>query len=677
MSDAASHERAARRAAELRAQIAWHRKRYYVDNEPDISDAEYDALERELAAIEARWPDLLTADSPTLRVGGEPAQGFESFRHATPMLSLDNAFDVDELQDWHARLLRVLDGATPSFVVEPKIDGLSIAVHYVDGVLVRGVTRGDGEVGEDVTRNVRTIRSIPLRLAVPTARLEARGEVFFPRAAFEALNAARLERDEPAFANPRNAAAGQLRRLDSRVTAGLGLDCFFYGLADWDRELPESHHAALGLLRESGLRTNPLNRCCLGLDEIIDYQTELAERRSSLGYDIDGIVIKVNELALRARAGTTSKAPRWAVALKYAAEQATTRVNGILVQVGRTGKLTPVAELEPMYLAGTTVSRATLHNEDEIARKDVRVGDWVVVEKAGEIIPQVVRVVRRDGETAPFAMPLKCPICSAATFREEGEAARYCTNASCPAQRRERILHFGSRGAMDIHGLGEALVDQLLEQGLIEDIADLYGLRAERVAELERMGAKSAARLVEQIAESRKRPLHALLHALGVRQVGVRAARLLAAAFGTLEGLLRAEPAEIEAIPEMGPKTAQAVVTFFREPANARLIARLRAAGVDPRHAGPALGTGTTTTALQGKSLVVTGTLPGMTRADAEARIERAGGRVVKSVTRRTDWVVAGDEPGSKLDRARELGVPVMDADEFVRLLASDPPGRA
>jgi len=663
---------AEKRAGELREQIAYHRKLYYVDNEPELSDAEYDRLERELLAIETEYPQLQTPDSPSLRVGGEPAVGFETFRHATPMLSLGNAFNVDELQEWEKRLLRILDGERPNFVVEPKIDGLSVAVHYRDGLLVRGVTRGDGAVGEEITPNVRTIRSIPLRLTRQVGALEARGEAFLPRAAFERLNRDKAEAGEPLFANPRNAAAGQLRRLDARITASIGLDCFFYGLASVDNERLTTHAESLALMRALGLRTNPLNRVCADMDEVVEYFDELGRRRDSLDYEIDGVVVKVDRLELRERAGATSKFPRWAVAIKYPAERARTRVREIVVQVGRTGKLTPVAELEPVLLAGTTVSRATLHNADEVRRRDVRVGDTVVIEKAGEIIPQVVEVVAtlRPPGALSFQMPEACPVCGSKAVREEGEAAHYCTGAACPAQRREKLLHYASRKAMDIQGLGDALVEQLTEKELVLDLADLYALEPQQLAGLERMAGRSAANLLAQIDESKGRPLHRLIFGLGIRHVGERAARLLAIRFRDLNGVLDASVDELEAVDEIGPKTAEAIRLFAEQETNRELLQRLQATGVNLRALPEELpGEADSESPFHGKTVVLTGKLPGLTRSETKALIEAAGGHVSGSVSRGTDLLVAGEASGSKLDKATRLGIEIIGPDELERLL--------
>jgi DNA ligase (NAD+) len=669
-----SRRKAAARAGALRRLIAHHRKRYYVDDAPEISDAEYDALERELRGIEEAFPDLVTPDSPTQRVGGEPAEAFRAFRHRTPLLSLDNAYSEADLRAWEERLARALEGERPArYAVEPKVDGLSIAVAWRDGVLERGVTRGDGVVGEDVTSNVRTIRSIPLRLTRPVAFLEARGEAYMPRAAFEELNRQRAEAGEPPFANPRNAAAGSVRLLDPRITASRRLDCVFYVLAEIEGEAaPPSHLERLSLLRELGLRTSPLNEACSSLDEALRRVARLEEKRRALDYEIDGAVVKVDDTALHPRAGATSKFPRWAIAYKYAPEQATTVVRDIAVQVGRTGALTPVAELVPVQLAGTTVSRATLHNEDEVKRKDVRVGDTVFIEKAGEIIPQVVSVVlaKRPKSSRPFVLPARCPVCGSAVAREEGEVASRCTGATCPAKRRLALLHFASRAGMDIEGLGEALVDQLLAKEMVEDAADLYRLDPDALAGLDRMGKKSAANVLEEIEASKSRPLHRVLFALGIRQVGERAAKDLASAFLSMQALAEASEERLQAVEEIGPKTAASLRLFFEQPRNRELVRRLAGAGVNMRATREERARPGAASPFAGKTVVLTGTLPGRTRDDAKEIVERLGGKVSGSVSRKTDLVVAGDEAGTKLDRARELGIAVIGPDEFERMIA-------
>jgi DNA ligase (NAD+) len=584
---------------------------------------------------------------------------------------LDNAYGAAELREWDARLKRTLDDASPTYMVEPKVDGLSIAIHFEDGRLCRGVTRGDGFVGEDVTPNARTIRSIPLELMDGEKRgLEVRGEVFLPRSVFVRLNEKRTAAGEAPFANPRNAAAGALRMLDAQATAERRLDCFFYDVAAWEGEPLATHQDNFELLHRVGLRTNPLNRVCTTIDDVIGVFDELGRLRDTLDYEIDGLVVKVNELRLRTIAGATSKFPRWAVAVKYPAQQATTRVNRIVVQVGRTGKLTPVAELEPVALAGTTVSRATLHNEDEVERKDVREGDTVFVEKAGEIIPQVVKTVlaKRPPRARKFRMPERCPVCDASAVREEGEVARYCTNVACPAQQKEKLLHFAGRGGMDIQGLGDALVDQLLEKGMVEDVSGLFGLEQEALQSLDRMGSKSATNLLEELERSKRQPLRRLLFALGIRHVGERAARLLAARLGSIETLAAANPEELEALDEIGPKTAAAVGQFFEQPANRDLVARLVTAGVRMEATEEELAPtpeAVEPSPFNGKTVVLTGTLPGIPRDAAKARIEALGGKVSGSVSKKTDLVVVGEAAGSKRAKAETLGVTIMEAGEF------------
>ena len=614
-------------------------------------------------------------------MGGEPSDAFVNVRHRTPLLSLDNAYSEDELRAWDDRLTRAVGRRVGRYVVEPKIDGLSISLWYRDGLMERAVTRGDGIVGEDVTANVRTIRSIPDRLSRPAPFVEARGEIFMPRASFQALNEARRSSGEPPFANPRNAAAGSLRLLDSGTTASRKLDGFFYVLADIEGEDPPTTHAeGLARLEDLGLRVNPLNAICRSLDEVTAGIEAIRGLRDQLEYEIDGAVVKADELELQRQAGSTSKFPRWAVAYKYPPEQAQTRVLDIVVQVGRTGALTPVAELAPVALAGTTVSRATLHNADEVARKDVRVGDTVMIEKAGEIIPQVMRVVteRRAKGAKRFSMPKVCPVCGSQAVREEGEVVTRCTGVSCPAKLREALLHFASRPGMDIQGLGDALVDQILGKGLVHDVADVYRLDVAALGELPRMGKKSAENVVGEIEASKALPLHRLLFALGIRHVGERAARVLACSIGSVDALKNAPQATLEGIPEIGPKTAAAVRTFFDQPRNRELIGRLAQAGVraeaTKEERAPIRPPDSP---FAGKTVVLTGTLPDVSREEAKARIEALGGRVSGTVSKKTDLLVAGDEPGSKLDKAVKLGVQVVDPEEFARMTAATISGRA
>ena len=663
----APHDAAAR-AAELRRLIERARHQYYVDNAPDLSDAEYDALENELKAIEAAHPEVVTPDSPTQRVGGSASELFASVRHASPLLSLDNAYGREELAAWATRLQRAIGIEPRGFVVEPKIDGFSIALRYRDGRFERAVTRGDGLVGEDVTANVRTIATIPKRLE-ERANVEVRGEVFMPRQAFQELNARREAEGQPTFANPRNSAAGSVRIKDAQITAGRALEAYFYALLPAVR----SQHETLERLRALGLATNPANRLCLTLEEVQEAIDAIEAGRHDFPYEIDGAVVKLDDARLQEEAGATSKFPRWAIAYKFPAEQATTTVRGITVHVGRTGVLTPVADLAPVVLAGTTVRSAGLHNEEEVARKDVRVGDTVLIEKAGEIIPQVVRVVlsERPAGAVPFALPSACPVCRTPVVREEGEVASRCPNVLCPAKRREALLHFASRTGMDIQGLGEALVDQLVARGLVSDVADVYGLDAETLAGLERMGKKSAANLLAEIDASKSRPLHRVLYALGLRHVGARAARVLARRFGTMGALADAPLDVLLDVHEIGPKTAESVRGFFDAPVHRTLVERLAAAGVAMTgEAAPALLEHRT---LEGKSVVLTGTLPTMSREQARAHIEALGGRVASSVSKKTDLVVAGEAAGGKLDKARELGIPVIGEEELARLLEGEP----
>ncbi|HVO11293.1 MAG TPA: NAD-dependent DNA ligase LigA [Vicinamibacteria bacterium] len=666
---------AEQRAAWLRDEIRRHQRLYYVLAAPEIGDQEYDALERELRGIEAEYPDLVTPDSPTQRVGGTPSDEFPTFVHRTPMLSLDNTYSEDELREFQERIFRIVGPREIDYTAELKIDGLSMALHYEGGRLVRAVTRGNGVQGDDVTPNARTIRAIPLRLlgeSVP-AELEARGEVYLPRGRFEAINREREEAEEEPFANPRNAAAGTMKSLDPRVVAGRGLDAFLYGVAHL-RGTPEprGQWAALQALQAWGLRTNPASRLCHGLDQVMAFIAEWRDARGRLDYEIDGVVVKVDDFALQRELGVTSKFPRWAIAYKYPALQAATVLERIEVQVGRTGKLTPVAQLVPVPLGGVTVAHATLHNEEEIARKDVRERDTVLIERGGEVIPKVVGVVldRRPPDSRPWAPPERCPACREPVVRAEGEVDRRCLNASCPAQVEERLKHFAGRSAMDIEGLGDVVVHELLQRGLVRDFADLYDLRFEALAPLFAPKAKKgeslgARKLLAAIEASRSRELQRLLFGLGVRFVGERAARLLARRFGSLQALAAASVEEIDAIYEIGPAVAQSVHDWFRDPANGRLVDELRAKLRTPEEtaAGPSA-------AFQGMQFVLTGGLESMTREEAKAAIESRGGRVTSAVSKKTSAVVAGSDPGSKLDKARELGVRVLDEAGFRALLA-------
>ena len=659
---------ARKRADKLREQINYHRKKYYVDDQPEISDQEYDQLEKELKAIEERFADLITPDSPTQRVGGTPAEAFLPAPHSRPMLSLDNAYDYEDMSEFDGRLRRLLGIHELDYVAELKIDGMSIAVRYVNGILDRGMTRGDGVVGEDVTANIRTIKSIPLRLLKDVPYLEARGEVYMPRAEFERLNREK-ERDEmPLFANPRNAAAGSIRLLDPRITASRKLDVFFWSLSEAKNEKIGTHWEGLQFIRDLGLKTNPTSKLCGDIEKVIEYCNEWEKKKSFLDYDIDGVVIKLNRLFLQEKAGATSKFPRWALAYKYPALQATTVVKGIIVQVGRTGALTPVADLEPVSLAGSVISRATLHNEDEIRRKDIRIGDTVIIEKGGEVIPKVVRVIesKRPKYARIFPMPDKCPVCGSKVFRPEGEAVARCTGASCPAKLRESILHFASRGAMDIEGLGEALVDQLMAKGMIKDFTSLYALKNEEVAQLERMGLKSAENLLAEIEKSKKKQLSRLIYALGIRLIGERAAKILASRYSSIEHISEASLEELQSVREIGPKMAESLRMFFSQEENLELIKKLKKMGLSTEEE-----TGETSEEklFAEKTFVLTGALENYTRDKAQEIIESLGGRVSSSVSKNTDFVLAGTEAGSKLDKAKKFGVKVITEAEFLKML--------
>jgi DNA ligase (NAD+) len=668
---------AEKRIATLRGEIRRHEHLYYALDRPEISDQEYDGLERELRDLEAQFPDLVTPDSPTQRVGEKPSDEFPAFVHRVPMLSLDNTYSADELREFEERIFRVVGKREIAYTAELKIDGLSMALHYEAGRLARAVTRGDGVRGDDVTPNARAIRAIPLVLQgedVP-AELEVRGEVYLPRTRFDAINREREEAEEEPFANPRNAAAGTMKSLDARVVAKRGLDVFLYSIAHVKGAAPRSQWEALELLRSWGLRTNPAARRCASLAEVLAFVEEWGEKRAGLEYEIDGVVVKVDDFALQQELGFTSKFPRWAIAYKYPALQAATVVEAIEVQVGRTGKLTPVAHLAPVALAGATVSRATLHNEEEIARKDVRVGDTVLIERGGEVIPKVVRVVeeKRPRGARPWAPPERCPVCGTAARKPEGEVDRRCPNASCPAQIEERLKHFSRRGAMDIEGLGDVVVHELAERGLVKDFADLYALRFEDLAPIfapkakkgDSLGAKN---LLDALDASRSRELRRLLFGLGIRFVGERAAMLLARHFRSLDALAAATVEAIDDIYEIGPAVAESVHAWFRDPANLRLVERLKEAGLRVEEGEAPAGS----QAFQGMQFVLTGTLASMTRDEAKAAIEGRGGRVTSSVSKKTSVVVAGEEAGSKLDKAKELGVRTIDEAAFRALLAGE-----
>ncbi|MCG3176133.1 MAG: DNA ligase [Candidatus Omnitrophica bacterium] len=658
-----------KRVTELRRILRHHDRLYYQAGKSEISDREYDGLMRELARLESEHPELRAEDSPTQKVSGRPTGTFKTVRHPVPMLSIDNAYDKTELAQFDERVRRSLGVDGLEYVVELKIDGVSLSLMYEKGLLVRAVTRGDGTSGDDITANARTIEDIPQKLTGPAAgdaRLEVRGEVYLPVPVFEALNVDRQRTGEEPFANPRNAAAGSLKLLDPEIVKSRKLRFFAHSVGEHETERTRTHMELLARFKKAGLPVESHTRLCVSLSELERVCDEWDAKRSGLPYETDGLVIKVNDLASQRRLGATAKCPRWAVAYKFAPERAMTRLEDIGVQVGRTGVLTPVAYLAPVQLAGTTVSRATLHNADEIQRLDVRIGDTVLVEKSGEIIPKVVEVVRskRGGKERVFEMPDRCPVCGGRVLREEEEAAHRCQNASCPAQLKARILHYASRKAMDIEGLGEALVDQLVDKGLVRDLAELYALTSERLSALERMGERSSANLLEQMSASKTRDLGRFVFALGIRHVGVTSARALAEVFGTLDDLSRASRQRLEAVDAVGPVIAESLAAFFGDAANKDLLKRLAAAGVRPAPVASA-----SSGPLTGRVYVLTGTLEGMTRDEAAQRILARGGRVASSVSKKTTGVIAGRDAGSKLEAARKLGVPVLDEREFIRLV--------
>jgi DNA ligase (NAD+) len=663
-------EKAVRRIAELRKMIAYHNARYYQQDAPEISDAEYDRLMKDLQELEALYPDDDLASSPTQRVGAAPLAKFSPFSHPQPMLSLANAFSSEDILEFDARLRRLAGTGVIDYVAEPKLDGLAVNLIYENGLFSRGATRGDGTTGEDVTQNLRTIGALPLKLhsaARPFPEfLEVRGEVYMEKKPFEKLNRRRAIQGEDPFANPRNAAAGSLRQLDAKITARRPLNIFLYGAGLVRGAAFATHWEILEALAAWGFPVNPLVRRAPDIAAGLAYFTEIGALRPSLPYDIDGVVLKVNALTLQDLLGSVSRSPRWALACKFPAQQAVTVVCDIIVQVGRTGTLTPVAVMEPVTVGGVVVSRATLHNEDEVLKKDIRIGDTVVVQRAGDVIPEVVRALadKRTGREKAFSMPVHCPECGSDIVRREGEAAHRCVNLACPAQIKEHIRHFASRGAMDIEGLGEKITAQLFDAKLISDPADLYFLQPQQLLALDRQAEKSVRKLLDAIARSKTPPLDKFIYALGIRHVGERTAGILARHFGGLQNLIEADLPTLTALDEIGPEIAQSLVEFFAEDHNRKLMAKFARAGLAPQ--SPAQTDGAP---LAGAAFVFTGSLESMGRTEAKSLVEARGGTVLSSVTGKTSYVVAGSEPGSKLDKARTLGIPVISEADFLKLV--------
>lgn len=649
-----------KRIKDLQNLLNQYNYEYHVLDKPSVPDAEYDRLMLELVELESQFPQFKTPDSPTQRIGGEVLDTFKKVEHRTPMLSLSNAFNEQDLRDFDRRIRQII-GNDFSYVCELKIDGLAVSLRYENGIFVQGATRGDGTTGEDITANLRTIRSIPLRLNEPVT-IEVRGEAFMPRRSFEALNKVRKERGEEPFANPRNAAAGSLRQLDPRIAASRNLDIFLYGIGDVGETGITSHSEGLDFLEKLGFKTNKERKTCANIDEVIEFVNSWVEKRQSLAYDIDGIVIKVDSLEQQRVLGTTAKSPRWAIAYKFPAEEVVTILKDIELSVGRTGVVTPTAILEPVRVAGTVVQRASLHNEDLIREKDIKIGDHVVVKKAGDIIPEVANVLadKRTGEEKDFHMPTHCPECESELVRLNGEVALRCINPKCPAQIREGLIHFVSRNAMNIEGLGEKVISQLFSANLVHDVADIYKLTREQLIGLERMGEKSVNNLLQAIEASKQNSLERLLFGLGIRHVGAKAAKTLAMEFGTMDRLASASREELTAINEIGEKMADSIVTFFEMEEVRELIQELKASGVNMEYKGPAPVTRTESESFfSGKTIVLTGKLAQLTRNEAKERIEALGGNVAGSVSKKTDLVIAGEDAGSKLTKAEELGIEV------------------
>lgn len=657
-----------KRVHELRAQLNYHNYRYYVLDSPEISDAEYDELIRELRKLEEDHPELVTPDSPTQRVGAEPLEGFESVEHPQAMLSLANAFSDEELRAWQTRVEGLLDGRDFDMVCELKIDGLAVALTYENGSLVRGATRGDGYRGENVTQNLRTIRSIPLSVPKDAPpRFEVRGEVYITKSGFEKLNQERIDAGEPVYMNPRNTAAGTVRQLDPRTTAQRPLDIFIYGLGYAEGPVPDTHWETLEYFRSLGFKVNPENVHVATLDAVEDYYKKWLEGRDHLDYEADGVVIKTNSYRYQEQLGKVGREPRWAIAYKFPAEQATTKLLDIGINVGRTGSLNPFAILEPVVVGGATVRMASLHNEDDIRRRDIRIGDTVIVQRAGEVIPQVLGPVvsKRTGEEKVFSMPEKCPVCGTVVVRPEGEAMSRCPNTACPSQGYELLKHFVGRGSMDVEGMGESLAETLIDEGLVKDVADIYYITKEQLIDLERMAEKSATNIINSIEASKSRPLARILFALGIFHVGSETAELLEQHFEDIDAIASSTSEQLQEIPSIGPKIADSIVAYFSEESNLKVIEKLRAAGVNLK-SDAKVPTGPLP--LTGKSFVVTGRLDSLTRNQAESKIKELGGSVSSNVTKKTDYIVAGEEPGSKLEKAQKLGTAILKEEEFIAL---------
>jgi DNA ligase (NAD+) len=662
------------RLTSLRKEIEYHNYRYYVLDDPVITDIEFDKLMKELVELESKYPELVTGSSPTQRVGALPDTAFTEVIHRTPMMSLSNTYSIQELKSFDARVRKAVPGEPVEYAAELKIDGLAVSLTYEDGYFIRGATRGDGTRGEDVTHNLKTIRSIPLRLIHNgQITVDVRGEVFMPRREFKSLNEERRLGGEGLFANPRNAAAGSLRQIDPKITAARQLDIFAYGIGDISGIMLNTQMEVLDFLRESGFRVNPNVKLCSGINEVVDFIKDWDKKRDNLDYDIDGVVVKVNSLELQRRLGTTTRSPRWSVAYKFPAKQGMTVIKDIVIQVGRTGTLTPVAILEPVELAGSVVSRASLHNEDIIISKDIRIGDTVIVEKGGDIIPDIIKVIpqQRTGNERKFVMPLKCPECGSDVVRAEGEVASRCTGTDCPAQIREGIIFFVSRNAMNIEGMGPRVISQLIDSGLVRKPCDIYFLSFEDLIRLDRIGEKSANNLLAAIEKSKTRPLHRLVKALGIRHVGERTARDLAEHFGSLIKLSEATYDQLINIPEVGPRVAESIVRFFSDSENLECLEKLQSAGVNmkegirpplPEEPSPFLG----------KTIVFTGALKRRTRKEAEDLISRLGGKTSGSVSRNTDYVIAGEDPGSKYDKAKAFGTRILTEEEFGMMLKEE-----